>query len=75
MYSVYKHVSLASFCLVFDNHVVVTRQLYSGDVCTLYSASNLFSLYYVGHNPPPATYHPCEEFGLSMIMQYEYHFD
>jgi len=52
MYSLYKHVSLASFCLVFVNHVFVTRQLESGDVYTLYAASDLFSLCYVGHSPP-----------------------
>jgi len=51
---------------VFVNHVLVTRQHESGDIFTLYAGSDPFSLYYVG----PATHHPIEEFGLSMIMQY-----
>ena len=70
IYSLYKHVPLAGFCFVFVNHVLITRQHESGNVFTLNAGSDPFSLYYVGHRGPPATHHPSEEFGLSMIMQY-----
>jgi len=55
---------------MFVNQVLVARQHESGDVYTLYAGSDPFSLYYVGHMDPPATHHPSEEFGLSMIMIY-----
>ena len=67
---IYRIVPLAVFCFVFVNHVLVTRQHESGDFFTL---SDPFSVYYVGHRGPPATHHPSEEFGLSMIIQYKYH--
>ena len=70
IYSLYKRVPLAGFCFVFVDHVLVTRQHESGDIYTLFACSDPFSLYYVGHKGPPATHHPTEEFGLSMIMQY-----
>jgi len=41
------------FCFVFVNRISVTRQHESGDIYTLYAGSHLFSLYYVGHSPPP----------------------
>jgi len=63
-------VPLAGFCFVFFNHVLVTRQHESGDVYILYAGSDPFSLHYVGHRALPATHHPSEEFGLSMMMQY-----
>ena len=70
-YPTYRLIMAERFLLcVFVNHVLVTRQHESGDVYTLYAASDPFSLYYVGHRAPPATHHPSEEIGLSMIMQY-----
>ena len=36
----------------------------------LNAGSDPLSLYHVGHRAPPATHHPSEEFGLSVIMQY-----
>ena len=57
IYSLYKHVPLASFCFVLVNHVLVTRQHESGDVYTFFACSDPFSLYYIGHRGPPTTHY------------------